>query len=227
MLLYSLGLAGLMATTAVQAAQNNLTWPVQTFKSSPAQPPRLNITKTGPTAPGYLFFAGEGPKAPTAAVFIMTDDGELIWQGTQGDISAYQPQTFEGKQVVALENGVSLPDPWGWAYGLIQIYDNTYNNTYNVTINGTEQHLKPFGLMNARNLQSYVDMHESKITKDGSILVTVVNTTQHDLSSVNGPKNAWVENSLFYEVDIKTNKVLFRWSPLEHLDQIPFSNAIP
>ncbi|KAI5295069.1 hypothetical protein KEM55_006345 [Ascosphaera atra] len=96
MLLYSLGLAGLMAATAVQAAQNNLTWPVQIFKSSPAQPPKLNITKTGPTAPGYLFFAGEGPKAPTAAVFIMTDDGELIWQGTQGDISAYQPQTFEG-----------------------------------------------------------------------------------------------------------------------------------
>lgn len=71
------------------------------------------------------------------------------------------------------------------------------------------------------DLSSYVDIHESAITEDGTILVTAVNVTQTDLSSVGGPRDGWVQDGLVYEIDIETNEVLFRWSAVEHKRQLP------
>jgi hypothetical protein len=49
------------------------------------------------------------------------------------------------------------------------------------------------------------------------MLITAYNTTPHDLSSIGGPTNGWLLDSLALEVDIVTGKVLFSWSPLAHL----------
>lgn len=216
---------GLLAATAAQAV--NLTWPVQTYKSSPARPPVLNVTKTGETTPGYLFFDQNGELSPTYSVFIMSEDGELVWQGVEGDLDAYQPQLWHGKPVLTFQNGVSLPEPFGWGYGIIQVFDQTYNNTYNVSITAKEENLVPYGLADPKEIVSYIDMHESKISNKGNMFVTVINTTQADLSSVGGPKDGWIGDSLFYEMDIKTNKIVHSWKSSDHLDQIPFEDVVP
>lgn len=57
------------------------------------------------------------------------------------------------------------------------------------------------------------------MTDQGTILLSGRTVKQFDLSKYGGPSNGWVLDSLFYEVDIATNEVLMRWSPLEHLDQ--------
>jgi hypothetical protein len=61
----------------------------------------------------------------------------------------------------------------------------------------------------------YADIHESFITDRGSIIITMYNVTTADLTLVNGTKDDWVFDCLFFDVDIKTNKTLFRWSALE------------
>lgn len=73
---------------------------------------------------------------------------------------------------------------------------------------------------------SNIDLHELQITANGSLLVTANNVTQADLTSVGGPKHGWVVDCLVYEIDIATNEVLFKWSSLDHLDQLPFSDSL-
>src|SRR5207253_2558139 len=62
-------------------------WPYQSFHSVNLRPPQLKISRTGPTAQGYLFFSPSGAGTGAAAAMIMSDHesedtgGRLIWQG--------------------------------------------------------------------------------------------------------------------------------------------------
>ncbi|KAI0097667.1 ASST-domain-containing protein [Nemania sp. FL0031] len=216
-------LAGLLAA----AAQNSTNyWPWQTYKSSAAAPPLLNISKSGPTSPGYLFFDQNGDYAHQYSLFIMTDDNELVWQSPVADYSAFRAQTFEGRPVLTFMNGITLSEPYGFGHGIIQLLDDSYESIYNVSLTAAEEHFVTIPELNATELYSYLDMHEALITPQDTILVTEYNITQTDLSSIGGPVDGWVADSLFYELDIKTNDVLFRWSALDHLSQIPFSDEI-
>ncbi|KAI5301849.1 hypothetical protein KEM56_001290 [Ascosphaera pollenicola] len=57
--------------------------------------------------------------------------------------------------------------------------------------------------------------------------MTLVNTTRFDLSSIGGPKDGWISDSLFYEVDIKTNEIVHSWKATDRLDQIPMQDVVP
>lgn len=156
----------------------------------------------------------------------MSDDNELIWQSVIGDYSAFRTQTFEGKPVLTYFNGISLPEPYGWGHGIIQILDDSYTSIYNISLTAEEEDFVTIASLDPTQLVSYLDMHEARITAQDTILVTTYNVTQYDLSSVGGPKDGWVADSLFYELDIKTNEILFKWSALAHVDQIPIENVV-
>ncbi|KAI2471517.1 ASST-domain-containing protein [Annulohypoxylon bovei var. microspora] len=211
---------------ALPALAQNVTWPWQTYKSISLEPPSLNITKYGPTSPGYLFFDQNGDYAHNYSLFIMSDDNELVWQSSIGDYAAFRTQTFEGKPVLTFFNGISLSEPYGWGYGIIQILDDSYTSIYNVSLTAEEENFVTIPELDPTELVSYLDMHESKITAQDTILVTVYNVTKYDLSSVGGPEDGWVADCLFYELDIKTNEILFKWSALSHVDQIPISDVL-
>ncbi|KAI0827241.1 ASST-domain-containing protein [Hypoxylon sp. FL0890] len=211
---------------ALPASAENATWPWQTYRSSSAEPPLLNITKQGPTSPGYLFFDQNGQYAHNYSLFIMSDDNELVWQSGIGDYSAFRTQKFEGKSVLTFFNGISLPEPYGWGHGIIQILDDSYASLYNISLTAEEEHFVTISELDPKQLISYLDMHESKITAQDTILVTAYNVTRYNLSSVGGSEDGWVTDCLFYELDVKTNEILFKWSALDHVDQIPISNVL-
>jgi hypothetical protein len=212
---------GLQATLV---AAKNTTWPWQTFKSSPHEPPSLKISKSGLTSPGYLFF-DQSWDAHQYSVFIMSDSNELVWQSPPGDLKGFRVQKLDGKPVLTYFNGLGVPEPFGWGYGIIQVLDESYQSIYNVSV--TNDNYKALGSIDSSSFVSWIDMHENTITSDGTMLVTGYNVTQADLSSVGGPKNGWIADSLFYEIDVKTNEILFRWSALDHIDQIPLENVQP
>ncbi|KAI1379373.1 ASST-domain-containing protein [Hypoxylon crocopeplum] len=211
---------------ALPASAQNNTWPWQTYKSSSAEPPSLNITKSGPTSPGYLFFDQNGEYAHNYSLFIMSDDNELVWQSSIGDYGDFRTQTFEGKPVLTFFNGISLGEPYGWGHGIIQLLDDSYTNIYNVSLTAEEEHFVTIPELDPTLLVSYLDMHEARITAQNTILVTAYNVTRHNLSSVGGPEDGWVTDCLFYELDVKTNEILFKWSALGHVDQIPISDVL-
>ncbi|CAG8380198.1 unnamed protein product [Penicillium salamii] len=213
-------LCGLQATLASASTA----WPWQTYKSSPHEPPSLQISKSGPTSPGYLFF-DQSWDAHQYSVFIMSDSNELVWQSPRGDLKGFRVQQLDGKPVLTYFNGLGVPEPFGWGYGIIQVLDQSYNSIYNVSV--INDNYTALGSIDSSSFVSWIDMHENTMTSDGTMLVTGYNVTKCDLSSVGGPKNGWIADSLFYEIDVKTNDILFRWSAKDHLDQIPLEDVQP
>lgn len=70
-----------------------------------------------------------------------------------------------------------------------------------------------------------VDQHEQYLTDHGTLLVTAYNATPWDLSPVGGPAKGWLLDGLVYEIDIKTNKVLFKWRASDHPETIPLNGT--
>lgn len=194
-------------------------WPLDSFKSSPLRPPHMNVTKSGKTELGYLFPSPQDNPRHSSWPMIYSDDGQLVWQGQNSSwISAYQPQMLNGEQVLAYWDG-TFGDGFGW--GAISILNGSYEELYKVTLSGKERNLYcPLGPQ-----ESYVDIHESHITDQGTMCVVAVNFTQTDITEVGGPKDGWIIDGLIYEVDIKTNDILFQWSVLNHRDEIPITDA--
>lgn len=209
-----------LAAVAVSAAQETAKWPLQSFKSTPLQAPYMNVSKYGQTELGYLFISPHDILRETGYPTIYSDDGQLVWRGPQMNISAYQPEMLDGEPVLAYWNGYLFD---GFGFGGISILNISYDEIYRVTLPGDHRFST---VADPQTFESYIDIHESQITDDGTILVTAVNITQMDLSSIDGPKDGWVQDGLFYEIDIKTNEVLFRWSTVEHLSEVPLSDIV-
>lgn len=230
MQLASVLLAALAGLDSVYA--QNSTWPWQTFKSFPGfEPPQLNITKNGATSPGLLFFPQNGLGAHNHSLNIFREDGELVWQSDYGDYTAFKPQTLFGEPVLALWNGISFPEPWGFGYGIVQILNDRYENIYNVTLWNTSyptlESIYPLYDPTLYNPFSWIDMHENLITPRGTMFVGVVNVTAWDLSSVGGPTDGWIVDSLILELNVTNSAILWEWSHLKHVGEIPLEDAIP
>lgn len=65
-----------------------------------------------------------------------------------------------------------------------------------------------------------LDSHESRITSRGTLLASVRNVTQADLSAQGGATDGYLLDSQFYEINITTQEVILRWSAYEHNDQL-------
>jgi hypothetical protein len=185
-------------------------WPSQSYKSVPFVTPVCNVTKSGrPLAPGYLFLTTTS--APYPASIIITDEGELVWASQSGDYTNLNVQTLDSKPVLTYWNGTGSPNPQtaGHGYGSVYILDSTYTVQYSLC---PDLDLAADGPIRA---ECQADLHESYITDRGSLLVTAYNTTQADLTSINGPADGWIYDCLVFEIDIKTKKVLFSWSALK------------
>lgn len=206
---------------AVQSFASEFTWPYWSFKSIPFQPPKLEIIKSDETpASGLLFL---GPKdshvdgvlpdgGATAAIY--DQEGDLIWKGPSIENANLQVQTLFGKPVLTYWSGTKVN---GYGYGTVHILDETYEEIYSITLKGN--YITPSG----EPQDSYIDLHESKITERNTILVTSYNLTQVDTTSIGGQPDNWALKSEFHEIEVATNKVLFSWSPLDHRRKFPLS----
>ncbi|KAI5293834.1 hypothetical protein KEM52_005137 [Ascosphaera acerosa] len=214
-----------LTISGAAAASSPKTWPVHSYKSSTAAPPVLKVSKTGPTVPGYLFFAPTGATG-TNAPFIMDESGDLIWQGPEGGMFNFGPQHLDNEPVLTWWNG-TFEFEFGVGYGEVSILDNQYRVKRKLTSDAVGvKDIRAPDLPDAGPITSDLDIHESTITKDGTLLATSQNVTQLDLSSVGGPKDGWVINSQFYEIDLVKNQVLFHWRATDHLEDYPLKNVI-
>ncbi|KAL1904412.1 hypothetical protein Sste5344_009862 [Sporothrix stenoceras] len=187
-------------------------WPLQTFKTVNISVPAVEVVKYGQTEQGYLFTTNHNMTTDLFVPYITSDDGQLVWHGAVAKgLTGMRTQTFEGEPVLTYWTGI--PAGLGIGYGSIMVLNATYDLVYNVTLSNTPQ--LNFVATGVNPPDSWVDVHENELTDDGSVLVTAVNVTETDLTSVGGPKQGWILDSQMVELDIKTNEVLFRWSSWE------------
>ena len=61
-------------------------------------------------------------------------------------------------------------------------------------------------------------MHEFKITDEGTALMTIYDICEADLTAVDGPKDGWIYDGLFQEIDIETGELIFEWRASDYYD---------
>jgi hypothetical protein len=198
-------------------------WPWQTYKSSSATPPSLAINRTGDgeLADGLLFFDPVSIAAQPGGKFygplIMDDTGELVWQGPPlTAVANLHVQALHGKPVLSYWSGegtAGAENIVSHGYGEVKILDTNYNEIATVCPNKIKFQLPP-----GVQTDCFADLHESYITPRNTLLVTMYNTTTTDLTSVGGPKDGYVLDSIAAEIDIATSEVIWTWSPLEHVN---------
>jgi hypothetical protein len=169
--------------------------------------PTLDVTARSPlSAPGDIFTApdaGRGPSGPT----VFDEAGNLVWFDSLPagvESTNLQVQQYDGKPVLTWWQGY-IP-PQGFGEGEEMIYNSSY---------------RPVGRVHAGNGYK-ADLHDFKLTSDGTALLTVFDPIRCNLSAVGGPSGGAVTDGIFEEVDLRTGLVRREWDSLDH---VPLSNS--
>jgi Arylsulfotransferase (ASST) len=186
----------------------------QSFVSRPElRPPDVTVSSQARTATGDLFLApysGIGQYGP----MILGEHGELIWfkplspAGTRA--ADFRVQQYEGKPVLT----------W-WQDPLIT---GSVHTAGEVIANGAYQTIADIRAGNGYQ----PDLHEFQITPQDTGLITVYDAIDCNLSSVGGPRNGAVADTLLQEIDLKTGLVMYEWHSLDHVPlQSSYNSAAP
>lgn len=196
-------------------------WPSQTYVTENFTAPNMTVTQSGTTAEGYLFITPAGNGTSSQAPIIISDSNELIWRGPADGwtYNGFRVQESKNESYLTYWRGNSSAT-FGHGYGSVHFLNSSYDEVYNICLTDLD-----IVIPNHTVYPCYLDMHEQFVTDRGTVIATAYNVTQTDLSSVGGPKDGWVFDSLFYEVDLATAKVVFRWRSLDHVAKIPLSES--
>lgn len=202
-------------------------WPYQSFVTEPDfHPPILQISKL-PTATDALLVFAPLPFIPVypdrfVGGLIMDLSGNPVWHTPPGFLANLEiSEELGALKYWTGEVGGNTIDAYG--FGTVTLLDNTYREDRNITLN--DGIFKAGDSLQNQPYPSYIDFHEQFITDHGTVIVTAYNSTPLDLSSVGGPKDGWVLDALIYEIDLETNQPFWRWSSVEHVDELPLNGS--
>lgn len=61
------------------------------------------------------------------------------------------------------------------------------------------------------------DLHEFKITSDGTALITIYQDIEIDCTSLGIEGSCWINDCIFQEINIETNRLVFQWRASDHI----------
>lgn len=199
------------------------TWPFATYDTGPWTPPQMKVHKSGTTEPGYIFVGPRGNQPNGTAALIYDEEGHLVYQGPTQVTANVKVQKVFNEDTLTFWAGDMTS--WGYGFGTVHILDDTYREMYTVKLPDDPATGRFFATPDGNSRPSYIDLHESHITDRNTLLVTAYNTTQYDLTPVRGAPDGWMLDALFYEIDIATNEIVFAWSALEHIAEMPLEES--
>ncbi|HEY5194491.1 MAG TPA: arylsulfotransferase family protein [Solirubrobacteraceae bacterium] len=187
---------------------------VQHYASAPTLTPstvKLTTPARPGASPGDLFLApyqGEGSPGP----LISEQNGALVWFHPlpPGDESTnFQVQQYEGKPVLTWWQGRILKVGFG------QGEDEIYNSSY-----------QPVAKVRAGNGYK-ADLHEILLTPQGTAWIDSFDPIHMSLTSVHGPSDGVLTDSVVQEIDVKTGLVMWEWHALGHIPLHDSYNTVP
>jgi hypothetical protein len=152
-------------------------------------------------SPGDIFvapYSGVGQDGP----MIFESSGNLVWFDplpANTESTNLQVQQYEGKPVLTWWQGYIPPQGFGEGEEVIE------SSSY--------QQIAKFPAGNGLP----ADLHEFRIMPNNTALLTSFDPIRCNLTSVGGPSNGAVTDSVFQEIDLKTHLVRREWSPLDHI----------
>ncbi len=176
----------------------------QVFQSQPKlRPPVFRVTASSAgAAAGDVFLTpthGYGQTGP----MIVDPQGRLVWfhaVPAGDDATDFQVENYRGQPVLVWWEG-EVPAQLGAGFGRDEIVDSAY---------------RPIASVNAGNGYQ-ADLHDFQITPSGSAYLTAYSLVSANLSSVGGPSNGILQDSLMQQVDIATGLVMFEWHADGHV----------
>ena len=193
-------------STTAAAAKPKTTSPV-TLPG--AKPPILHVdTPAAGTSPGYVFIAEKGQAKDPSGVVIADNAGRILWyhQVPAGlEATDFRTQILHGRPVLTWWQGKVSKS--GIGQGEDEIYDASYHALRTVKAgNGLD-----------------ADLHEFQLTPRGTAFITAYREVPADLTSVGGPKDGWVWDSVVQELDPMTGRLVFEWHSVGH---VPLSESL-
>lgn len=210
--------AGALFLSAGALASDVAAWTNYQYKTGDWEPPQLVIEQNGNAEPGMIFLPVRNSNDAGTAVTIYDNSGHLVYQGPQEITMDFKVQTLFGKPVLTFWSGTPQISG-GYGYGQVHILDSTYREIYTITLK------EDFQTADGKSWDSYIDVHEHIITDRNTIIVSAINVTQHDLTSAGGPEDGWMIASQFYEIDIPTNQVVYKWDVMDHQLGLPIKGS--
>jgi hypothetical protein len=176
---------------------------VQHYHSAPSlDPPSIQVTTGAGLSPaGDIFtapYSGPGGDGP----MIVDGTGQLVWfDPLPSGVYAtnLQVQTYEGQPVLTWWQG-HIPKQ-GFGEGEEVIANSSYKLIAHVHAGN--------GLR--------ADLHDFHLAANDTALMTVFDPIHCSLTSVGGPQDAAVNDSLFQEIDVRTGLVRREWTSLDHV----------
>ncbi|THX47926.1 hypothetical protein D6D06_09380 [Aureobasidium pullulans] len=152
----------------------------------------------------HVFFTPRGLSIEAPGPMIVDSHGDLIWaKSTEGQAYDLTVQEYKGEQYLTYWVGDDRVR--GHGAGDYYMLNTGYQEVHKISaLNGMA-----------------ADLHELVITPQGTALLTVYEVYQHDLSELRNFED-WEEDphyiwdSLFQEIDIETNELLFQWRASDH-----------
>ncbi|MGP4111951.1 arylsulfotransferase family protein [Streptomyces sp. 4N509B] len=178
---------------------------------APLQAPSFTVVTRQPgTAPGLIFLTTQGFAAPTSprGPQIVDEQGRTVWFRSiaLGTFSAdFRVQTYQGRQVLTWWEGTA--GAGGIGNGVGYIADTNYQIIATVRAPGGGSNL---------------DLHEFRLTPEGTALVIVYRQVTADLSSVGGPTNGQTYDCVVYEIDIASGQPVLEWHGIQ---QVPVNET--
>jgi arylsulfotransferase ASST len=184
---------------------------VRAFHSRPdLRPPTVATKASGEefagADPGYLFL-GPGPVSLKGSQqfgpLIVDSTGRPVWfrplaPGLQ--VTNFARWRYRGEPVLVWWEGKI--EQTGYGQGEIVMLNRSYREIARVRA--------------ARGRS--VDLHALTVTPQGTAIFTCYpDTVPMDLSSIGGPRNSQVQESIIQEVDIATGRLVFEWRSLQHI----------
>jgi Arylsulfotransferase (ASST) len=177
---------------------------VQHFNSAPSlNAPSIQVTTgAGGSSPaGDIFLApysGPGGDGP----MIVDETGRLVWfDPLPSGVYAtnLQLQAYNGKPVLTWWQG-HIPKQ-GFGEGEEMVADSTYKTIARVRAgNGLK-----------------ADLHDFHIEPNGTALTTAFDPIHCNLTAVHGPRDSAANDSVFQEIDLRTQLVRREWTSLDHV----------
>ncbi|KAF4959674.1 hypothetical protein FSARC_10661 [Fusarium sarcochroum] len=196
--------------------KNAYTFAHRKFRSSPHKSPHIDwLPNNKELAKGYIFITiqstGNEKGLVQTGSFIMKQNAEMVYAHDPEPLASegIRVQTMNSEKFITLWRGAHKQ---GHGYGEVVIMDEGYEKTA-IHLDHIDAAISN---MFGQKFLSTLDYHEHELTSRGTILVTAYNTTEYNLTAMGGPEKGYISDSMFFEIDIETQDVLFSWSALEH-----------
>ena len=172
------------------------------FVSRPdLHPPQAKVAVSRPTASSDSIFLAPKSGPSQSGPLILDPHGRTVWfHPLQRGFKAYdfRASSYQDEPVLTWWQGKAAGE-YGGGIGIIA--DSAYRVV--ATVKGGNGYP--------------VDIHEFRLTPQGTALVIAYRSVKWDIRALNGPRDHALVDSIAMEIDIKTGRVLFEWHSLGHI----------